>query len=239
MKKYFIRTDKGQEGPFSLEELTAKGLTSKTMIWFDGISNWTEANFIPELKDIATPIPPPFEHNKSMNAETKENLNSNNNSENMTQSKEKNYRIPFIISIVIIAILLLSLIIRNSSSASKAADINKSLFRGIWTLDSEYDAFELNPDSLTFSYYQLNSETYLKGHWDIIELTVDGETINTLVLKNEIPTTGTPNYPEDKYYKYFFFKVDKIENGEIYVTFLSGHDNRRNEQHRFIRKTNH
>ena len=32
MKKYFIQTDKGQEGPFTIEELTFKGLTYKTMI---------------------------------------------------------------------------------------------------------------------------------------------------------------------------------------------------------------
>jgi hypothetical protein len=49
MKKYFLHNGKEQHGPYSLDELKQYGLTAKTMVWFDGISNWTEAQFIPEL----------------------------------------------------------------------------------------------------------------------------------------------------------------------------------------------
>ena len=50
MKKYFIHDGNQQLGPFSLEELKDKGLTSKSMIWFEGLGTWTEAQFISELK---------------------------------------------------------------------------------------------------------------------------------------------------------------------------------------------
>lgn len=67
MKKYFIHDGKDQQGPFSAEELKEKGLTSKTMIWFDGIPAWTEAQFIPELKDFIIATPPPFEKSNPLN----------------------------------------------------------------------------------------------------------------------------------------------------------------------------
>jgi hypothetical protein len=60
MKKYFLHNGKEHEGPFSIDDLKQKGITNKTMVWFDGIQTWTEAQFIPELKDIATSNPPPF-----------------------------------------------------------------------------------------------------------------------------------------------------------------------------------
>jgi len=63
MKKYFIHNGNDQLGPFSIEALKEKGITGKTMIWFEGIEKWTEAQFIPELKEIITVVPPPFEKN--------------------------------------------------------------------------------------------------------------------------------------------------------------------------------
>ncbi|MBK7442533.1 MAG: DUF4339 domain-containing protein [Bacteroidetes bacterium] len=60
MKKYFLHNGKEQEGPFSLEDLKQKGVTYKTMVWFDGIQAWTEAQYIPELKEFASSSPPPF-----------------------------------------------------------------------------------------------------------------------------------------------------------------------------------
>ncbi|MFN7910420.1 MAG: DUF4339 domain-containing protein [Bacteroidota bacterium] len=67
MKKYFLHNGKEQHGPYSLDELQQKGLTAKTMVWFDGISNWTEAQFIPELKDFVVSTPPPFEKANPIN----------------------------------------------------------------------------------------------------------------------------------------------------------------------------
>lgn len=67
MKKYFLHDGKEQQGPYSVDDLKQKGITAKTMVWFDGISNWTEAQFIPELKDFIVPNPPPFEKSTPLN----------------------------------------------------------------------------------------------------------------------------------------------------------------------------
>lgn len=65
MKKYYLHNGKEQVGPYSIDDLKEMGLTNKTMVWFDGITNWTEAQFIPELKEFAKLTPPPFEKVKT------------------------------------------------------------------------------------------------------------------------------------------------------------------------------
>jgi GYF domain 2 len=61
MKKYFLHDGINQDGPFDLEELKQKKITSETQIWFEGRSSWTSANNIEELKSIFYLTPPPFE----------------------------------------------------------------------------------------------------------------------------------------------------------------------------------
>jgi hypothetical protein len=67
MKKYFIHNGLEQHGPYSLDELKKKELTAKTMVWYNGMSNWTEVQFIPDLKEFAAVTPPPFEKANPIN----------------------------------------------------------------------------------------------------------------------------------------------------------------------------
>jgi hypothetical protein len=60
MKKYFTHDETNQKGPFTAEELKSQGITTRTMIWYDGLEEWTEAGNITELKDVAVPVPPKF-----------------------------------------------------------------------------------------------------------------------------------------------------------------------------------
>lgn len=70
MSTYFIKNEAGQQGPFTLEELKAKGITAGTAILLNGTENWTTAGELEELKALfaapeaavsaaipATPIP--------------------------------------------------------------------------------------------------------------------------------------------------------------------------------------
>lgn len=65
MKEYFYLTGKDQNGPFTIEELKSKGLTSETLVWFDGIENWKKIKDLPELVNIINikkvPPPPPVD----------------------------------------------------------------------------------------------------------------------------------------------------------------------------------
>lgn len=50
--KYWMIKDGNSEGPFSLEELTARGLAAETKVWRQGLPQWTEARLVPEFAQI-------------------------------------------------------------------------------------------------------------------------------------------------------------------------------------------
>ena len=52
MKKYFLHSGAGQEGPFNLEELRAKKITLETYVWFQPMTEWKKAGEIDELKPV-------------------------------------------------------------------------------------------------------------------------------------------------------------------------------------------
>lgn len=60
MKKYFIHNGNEQQGPFDANELFEQKIQPSTMIWYEGISNWTKAEEISELQKKFVPIPPPI-----------------------------------------------------------------------------------------------------------------------------------------------------------------------------------
>lgn len=61
---YFILINNVQQGPFTLEELRQRGLTADTLVWAQGMSQWTPAWQVEELRSLVqgadgTPTPPP------------------------------------------------------------------------------------------------------------------------------------------------------------------------------------
>ena len=69
MRKYYLHDGEQQTGPFSLEELAEKPLTSTTTVWYQGLDDWQEAASIEELLPIINHsmparveevLPPPF-----------------------------------------------------------------------------------------------------------------------------------------------------------------------------------
>lgn len=68
--RYFICSDNRQQGPYSAEELLEHGLSSESLVWAEGMEQWTPAWKVQELRDIlggrkpqnaVTPPPPPQE----------------------------------------------------------------------------------------------------------------------------------------------------------------------------------
>tara|TARA_R110001592_G_scaffold333244_1_gene617006 strand:+ start:1383 stop:2045 length:663 start_codon:yes stop_codon:yes gene_type:complete len=59
MKKYYLHNGTEQEGPFDISDLKSKGITNKTEVWFEGISDWTNADEIDELKSLFSKSTPP------------------------------------------------------------------------------------------------------------------------------------------------------------------------------------
>jgi hypothetical protein len=137
--------------------------------------------------------------------------------------KDFNYKWLFISAVLIIIILISELI------NSRSSRFDKKDFGGTWIFDHENDFFKLNSEELTYEFYIHGSSTHLKGEWRLIDVPFDTTNSSILVLKNDIPTTGNAMYPERSYYKYYFFLIDRIEEGKIYLTDLSaGFDFNRN-----------
>ena len=65
-KEYFIGIKNKNKGPFTLEDLKTLSVNGDTLIWKEGLLNWTKASELEELKDVITPplpikiIPPPL-----------------------------------------------------------------------------------------------------------------------------------------------------------------------------------
>ena len=60
MNKYFTHNGQDEKGPFTINQLKKQKISKETMIWFEGLKNWTKAGEIAELKDLFVPKPPPF-----------------------------------------------------------------------------------------------------------------------------------------------------------------------------------
>lgn len=53
MKQYYIHDGKSQLGPFSIQELKTKSLTSDTPVWYVGLGKWSTIGQVAELKHLA------------------------------------------------------------------------------------------------------------------------------------------------------------------------------------------
>lgn len=81
MKEFFFLNGKDPNGPFTLEQLTDKGLTSETLIWAEGMEKWQYLKDIPEftglVKPKSVPPPPPIEAEKTIKTEISGQINLN------------------------------------------------------------------------------------------------------------------------------------------------------------------
>jgi uncharacterized membrane protein YhaH (DUF805 family) len=90
MKKYFYSNGQDKEGPVTLEELKQKDVTPKTLIWCEGLEDWTEAKNVAELKEIFELSPPPIDtENYTSDIVESNDLSSENNSDATSSYSEK------------------------------------------------------------------------------------------------------------------------------------------------------
>lgn len=75
MNQYYYAEDDIQYGPFTIDELKTKHIKKTTLIWTDGMQDWTLADEIEELKNIIITQPPPLPK-KQTNSNNQTNQNS-------------------------------------------------------------------------------------------------------------------------------------------------------------------
>ena len=66
MKQYYYLDGQQQFGPLSKEELQGKNITKETLVWYEGLSEWTKAGELEDLADLFPniPTPPPIPEQK-------------------------------------------------------------------------------------------------------------------------------------------------------------------------------
>ena len=60
---FFIIENDEQRGPFTLEQLSGMLIFADTPVWHEGLSDWTKASEIAELKDIVITLVEPEKNN--------------------------------------------------------------------------------------------------------------------------------------------------------------------------------
>ena len=66
---YYINSAGQQAGPVPADQLAANGITADTLVWKDGMSQWTKASDVPELRFLFDPnVPPPAPSNSTNTA---------------------------------------------------------------------------------------------------------------------------------------------------------------------------
>lgn len=91
MKKYFYSNGQEKVGPVTLEELKQKDIQPKTLIWFEGLDDWTPAGELVEMKPILELQPPPIlseEKNESIELEKKTVETTEYNNEQLRKYKD-------------------------------------------------------------------------------------------------------------------------------------------------------
>jgi hypothetical protein len=61
MKTFYLYENGSSSGPFSIDDLRLKQITSETPVWKEGMPEWLIAGRIPELSSLILKTPPPFQ----------------------------------------------------------------------------------------------------------------------------------------------------------------------------------
>jgi uncharacterized RDD family membrane protein YckC len=64
-QNFHIIVNGKQEGPFTIEQLKSKGLQRDTLVWTEGLDNWTKAEHVALLNDLLRSMPPPMPSNET------------------------------------------------------------------------------------------------------------------------------------------------------------------------------
>lgn len=102
MATYYIVENNQQAGPFTLDQLAAKGITPETNVWTDGMSNWTPASQVSELQSLFAPQPAPQpQYAPQLEPEPQPDYSSSYSSPEEQGPMPKDWKIPSIILIAV------------------------------------------------------------------------------------------------------------------------------------------
>ncbi|MBM6992007.1 MAG: DUF4339 domain-containing protein [Prevotella sp.] len=152
--KYFIITNGVQLGPFTIEELQQHAITSETLVWAEGMAQWTPAWQMDELKPLlygqgspthttTTPPPPPILD--SENAEAPHTPKSSGDVSHLQDNiqpsvTDKKNGSPWIWVAIVLVGLLLFMGVTNPSKDDHRMVIKENITKGLSQALTDHDS---------------------------------------------------------------------------------------------------
>lgn len=107
MKKYYLHNGTDQQGPFDIEDLKSKLINKDTPIWYSGLSDWTTADKIEELRDLfKTTTPPPYSTTQTPPINKQTTQTETKNAEKYTIEPKKKSNVGKTVAIIVVVILI-------------------------------------------------------------------------------------------------------------------------------------
>ncbi len=135
MKKYFIHDGQNESGPFSVEELKHQPVTKDSLIWYEGLDNWTPAGEINDLKSLFNLKPPPLREKAYESTITTSQFPSTPPTSNDTSPdylfdtpKKRSFVLPIIVGAILVSGIIGWLIYENKSQAEKLDIVQQQVF---------------------------------------------------------------------------------------------------------------
>lgn len=128
MSKYYLHNGSENIGPFNLEELEIKQITTSTQVWCEGLEDWKNAGDVEELKCILQVQPPPFKKVVILPPILKTSIQENKN-EITAETKNRSWSKIIAKSIVLIILIVMAfgIIASYSSNNNNTPSYEESL----------------------------------------------------------------------------------------------------------------
>ncbi len=124
MKKYYLHNGNEQDGPFYISQLKKKGITRETEVWYRGLSDWTCAGEIDELKVLFTQSSPQTPPIKPKETEQKNQTNTKPKKSSLGKNIMK---LGLIIIGIIGVFVLFNMFIANNSKSNPSNVLEKKM----------------------------------------------------------------------------------------------------------------
>lgn len=202
MKNYYLIIDAKQNGPYSFEELKNLSFKKETLVWYDGLDNWTRAEDLDELNEYVKILPPPIpyeltnkskDYNINLNIlkENKQNRPNNSIDWNLVKSK---FAKEVILNLKLFVFPIIIALISFFILALYTNDIIQSYKVCLQELKRDSIQLKLKPTELLKTDYSIKL-------WDKLEIEH-----KLLPIINELYENGRNKYIIDNYNPYFYKK---------------------------------
>ncbi len=159
---YFYIENEEQKGPVTFDEISNISIDGETLIWHEGLSDWTEAKNIPSLGTIIKKVSPPKIPvvKKEPPKFERQTENRNDNTDKIENRNRKKKIIAFVTGGSAILIIIVLLIFKSGGSNEENYSNSENLTSTQNNESSNNDSYNNNDSYDDPSYNESNASTH-------------------------------------------------------------------------------